>query len=433
MQQPIICFLMVFLGIYLDIRAQESIKPDPKNPDRNLAPPVTPQNGYPGDIDRYTWNAGTWDLHSHEKVTYNDLGQITSEEINYMDGQSFRKTYGYDRFSEIILTEKLVDGQWVSYLRERWEYSNVLVANIELYLAEEFVNGEWVVVDGFDDILEFLDQQLKRQTHTVFNPLIRQFEPVERITYTHYESGLISSTTTEVYDNGTFVIQNKEENFYLPDNRLNYVLSSYWIENRWFQNGKYEYTWTDDRNRRWTYSTRTSETSDWDPRMRYTGSFDDHGNQTEDIYENFSDGGWKVKLGTKNFLAYAGMNLIERIIQEWVEDGLKSGSGDWVNTIREVYSDFYSLGISNLPQVPLEMTCFPVPSIDRIHINVPSTDPGSKILELINLSGQSLRKEVFSSTSNTLTWDIRDLPAGLYLVRLADRTHKPLITKIIKE
>jgi len=112
---------------------------------------------------------------------------------------------------------------------------------------------------------------------------------------------------------------------------------------------------------------------------------------------------------------------------------LKGGSGEFVNTYREVYSSFYNLGKGDRPLEPLALNCFPVPSGDLLRIEVASAGPGSKTLSMTNLAGQPIRMEVVDAMSSTVTWDISRLPSGIYIILLYDKSASVITRKIIKE
>ncbi|MFH0760302.1 MAG: T9SS type A sorting domain-containing protein, partial [Bacteroidota bacterium] len=178
---------------------------------------------------------------------------------------------------------------------------------------------------------------------------------------------------------------------------------------------------------------RTSPTAEWTPSLKCTHEFDEYLNERRYIYENYENYNWKIMFGTLYNLFYEGLHLVEKIIQEWLGGGLKSGEGEWVNTEREVYSNFYNLGIENQPQASLRMNCYPVPAGDQLRVEITSINPGSKTLMLTNLTGQTIRTENINTLSSSLTWDISGIPAGIYIVRLYDQSAAVIVRKIIKQ
>ena len=161
--------------------------------------------------------------------------------------------------------------------------------------------------------------------------------------------------------------------------------------------------------------------------------FDERGNQVEYLQERYMNQLWTLTFGSQYILTYEGTNLTEKIARDWQSGGLKSGSGEWVNAYRIVYSDFLNLGTGTLQLASLQMNCYPVPADDLLRIEINSTLASPKTLELTSLTGQPVRKEVFDAMSSVFTWEISDLPGGIYLLRLTGENNMRIIHKIVKE
>jgi len=392
----------------------------------------TPNNGYPQDVDAYNWVSGEWAPHSHTDVTYNDEGDILTEVITYANGEKYRNEYEWDLEHDYAYCDKWENGEWKEYTREVWEYEPFTGMTI-YYCKEEFRDGVWVKVDEWSQLLELFGTQLQKNTFSDFNQETGQLEPKYRYSYSYYDSGLWSSILTEKYQNGAFVNYIKEEYTWLNDHQFDIVYQSNWNNNLWNKNSKFVYNWSDELSYTWTLYHRTSPTTEWTPDMRCFHEFDQYFNERKYIYEQYVLGQWNVFFGFMVALFYEGLHLVEKMIQEWMGGELKGGSGEFVNTYREVYSSFYNLGKGDRPLEPLALNCFPVPSGDLLRIEVASAGPGSKTLSMTNLAGQPIRMEVVDAMSSTVTWDISRLPSGIYIILLYDKSASVITRKIIKE
>lgn len=424
-------FFILFLLGGLSARPQETRIQDPSTTIGSMVGTPTPNNGYPTHRDEAVWQESDWQPLAHTDVTYDSDGKVTSEIITYTDGEQYRYIYEGDNEHSYTYCSKYTGEDWEPFSREVSDLDPA--TGIEYhYIREMYIDGFWYKVMEWNAWLEFLEGRLGRRTVSEYNEETKQTEYTYRYTYTYLESGSCSSMTTEKYTDGTFVNYVKDDYSWLNELQYAQVLQSHWTGTAWLQNGKFEYNWIDDHSYIWTYFTRLNETSPWNPFLRLTDRFDERGNQVEYLQERYMNQLWTLTFGSQYILTYEGTNLTEKIAQDWQSGGLKSGSGEWVNAYRIVYSDFLNLGTGDLQSTSLQMTCYPVPAGDQLTIEIHSVDPTSKTLMLTNLRGQPIREETVSPLSSVVSWDITGLPAGIYLIRLTDPSGRNLLREIIK-
>ena len=63
---------------------------------------------------------------------------------------------------------------------------------------------------------------------------------------------------------------------------------------------------------------------------------------------------------------------------------------------------------------------------------IPSITSGTAQISLVDMAGQRLRSKTIALTSgaNTLTWSLRGLPAGMYIVRIESAMNNNLYGRI---
>jgi len=420
-------FLLIFLLRGLSVQSQEIRIPDQPGRPGSLVKTQTPNNGYPTHRDESIWQESDWQPMSHTEVTYDSDGKVTSEIITYTNGEQYWYQYSSDEGHDYTYCRKYTGEEWELFYREVTDFDPA--TGIEYHCIREInVDGFWHKVLEWNALLEFLEGRLGRRTVSEYNQETQQLEYTNRYTYTYNESGLCSSMTTEKYTDGNFVNDLKEDYTWLHGFQYDQVLVSHWTGSTWFQNGKYQYNWIDGLSYMWTYSTRLSEASPWSPFLRLTDRFDERGNQVEYLQERYMDQLWTLTFGSQYSLTYEGTNLTEKIAHDW-----QSEDEEWVNAYRIVYSDFLNLGTGNELAQSLQMNCYPNPTGEQIRIEVKSDDGAEKSIELMDLNGQTLRKEILATGDNTLYWSLSDLPGGIYLVRLSQPDQSPVIQKIIKK
>lgn len=390
--------------------------------------------GLPRSIDGFNWVDNLWDLHQHTDVTYDNNGEVTSEVITYATGEKYRYTYDWDEESEWEYCDQWVAGEWVPISRERWDFHPLLGFEV-YYIREEFVDGAWKKADEWSILIELFNNRLWKETYSEYNAQTGATDLTYRYTYEYYPSGQVQYSIGERYQNGQFSYMFKDEFFWLNTTQYDHIYAYSYNNNAWKLTGNYVYNYKDTRSYQYTYYWRIDELSPWNPSMRGTHTFDSWGTTIAYYYEQYMNALWTVIFGNMYGLTYVGSNLVQRITQEWQSGSGPEGTtgGDWVNTYKEEYSNFLSLGTENPAKAMLAMNCYPVPAGDHLSVEITSPSPAPKTLVLTNLTGQCIRSEIVNTLSSSITWDISDLPSGMYLVRLYDQSASVITRKIVKD
>ncbi len=89
-----------------------------------------------------------------------------------------------------------------------------------------------------------------------------------------------------------------------------------------------------------------------------------------------------------------------------------------VNYIEEIHSLPTSLGIHRQPDTHASLSIYPNPATDRISVN-----GADGPVELYDATGRLIKTQAIKQSSNqTITLDLRSLPAGIYLLRFGGKT-----------
>lgn len=74
-------------------------------------------------------------------------------------------------------------------------------------------------------------------------------------------------------------------------------------------------------------------------------------------------------------------------------------------------------------KINCDVTIYPNPAYDRIHVKVKSAKPGDLHIRLVNSLNQEVYRKVLTNLSETLeSIDVSKLPAGIYFINLADES-----------
>jgi len=111
------------------------------------------------------------------------------------------------------------------------------------------------------------------------------------------------------------------------------------------------------------------------------------------------------------------------VIQDWFEGDnealIQTGFSDWVNSKLPIVA---STGVSDyIPgKNPTSLNLYPNPASDRIYLQYSIGFRGTVTLHILDSSGRKLKSQTENASfgSNTLTWNVTDLKAGIYVVQM---------------
>jgi hypothetical protein len=106
-----------------------------------------------------------------------------------------------------------------------------------------------------------------------------------------------------------------------------------------------------------------------------------------------------------------------------------NGSGDSIFTSKLTVAENFSTGLSSLSEISKNITTYPNPVTDQLHITNALNSLGEIQLSIIDINGR-LVKSVANATVNS-TIDVSDLARGNYMLKI-DTEKGAVIKKIIK-
>ena len=364
-------------------------EPEPEYPAPRGGWLLTQRNGYhynegwyPNSIVHYSYNAqgqlvlrtrqnypdGVWELSSAQDYSYDSEGRLL-ETVNYFvdAGQWYgwqKESSFYDADGNLQQVYVYLHGShgWYMATQQANSYENGLLASEHLYSYYSW--------DG-----TFTEYEIRNYGYDAEGRL------GDKTVLTAVEPGNIQGIRY-FYS-------------YLPDGQLAEIL----IQNRGWTGSSYE--WLDDMRYIYSYDVNgfliqelrqyNSDSQGWHDTKRYLYTNDSHGNCILEEYQINSTDGW----------------------QDWDK---------WTN----VYSNTASQD-DDIPAAKLSLTCSPNPFASQTEISFQTREPATIDLAVYNLKGQKVRtiaEGVRPSGPHTFSWDgkdaqEKDLPAGIYLLRLS--------------
>lgn len=378
-----------------------------------------------------------WDKKYRSQFVYNQAGEVLTETRLYEDGSSYRYSHEYNDQGLLLgITEEINTTEgWQMMRRSIMIYDNeknpTRVIN-ETYNSE---TGQWVLTDRLDYQNDYENSLLKGKTISRYNPSTASMVPENRYTYTYNERNLVFTEIMELYSTGSWTNSTRTE-YHYQENSLatSEMLIDKWQENAWAKYMKYVLNYSENDNLDMLAYTWMSYLADYMLQYRMSWRYDSHGNQILNTFELLLNDVWNLMSGDQYLITYENNHAVERVHQKYsAGGGLKVGSPGWANYEKWEYSNFLNLGTGESLNEELKISCYPVPSADQVRIEVSSTSPGSGTLELTSITGQPIRKESVRFLPYSVTWDISNLPRGIYLLRLSGYSIAPIIRTIIKQ
>jgi hypothetical protein len=222
-----------------------------------------------------------------------------------------------------------------------------------------------------------------------------------------------------VWHESTWENSSLETDTYDVNNNLTSLLYQEWNGSDWvnyFQN-----TYTYDANNNWTITLRQNwEGNTWVNSFLYTCTYDAYNNQTSILGQEWNSGAW-VNSCYFNYTYDANNFKISDSFKQWNNTGTIIESGD------STYYYFRTVvGIDDILSDANFLSIYPNPTSNYITIEAPATGR----ISITNLNGQQLITRQITEPKTQI--DIRNLPSGVYFVRLTDdRTVE--VRKFIKQ
>jgi len=389
---------------------------------------------YPGRTTYFLNTGGTYEEKWTSEAEYDANGNVLTETITNTDGTAEKYTNAYN--SEGLLTQTLKqvrqEGSWVNSERTTNTYDSH--NNVTIVLEEQFTDQHWIQVNRRDYSYAYQGDLITRKTTSRYNSGTGQMVPESRNNYT-YDAGKLIMEITEAYANGTWANTFRTQYGYPAGGQMvNQMLVDRWQNDAWIQYLKYLLAYSDNNNLEMLMYTWAVSLNDYLLQYRMIEQYDARGNHILDTMEMWLNNIWTLMTGNQYLITYVNNHAVERIHRKFSAGSPAiSGVQGWTDYAKYEYSNFFNLGVDDPPVSGLVMNCFPVPSRDRIRIEISSAGSGLKVLELASLSGQVFRNEIVDTVDASITWEISDLPGGIYLLRLTGENNMRIIHKIVKD
>jgi|GEM_PF-3124531 len=431
MNSRIFLFIAVFIGFPFGVRSQNA----------------TINGAFPQRVDKFSNNAGNWAQTNSVIYNYryvNEFLVVATEEYRVQDQPVTKISYEwiFDRMplNTQILYQDWSGTDWVNRMRLQYEWyvkddQNAYSTN---YTYQSFMNMQWVTQSGMTTQQEFNAQgQVIREIQSFYDPSTGLYDPFSRYRYSYDRYDHKATDTIEYYSEaeGDWDIVSKNEYFY-PQNkdslRIDSLISYHWVPagEVWALSW-----WKPDNRHRYYYFPRKQVTETdtwddigiptllhWDTTYRNVIETDEHWNMTLNTLEKWKDqhwenGNWKLTFGQKWDITWSDTLPVERIFTEWVP-ATDSTDGFWIARTRELFSDFLSTGIPEIPDLSGGITTYPNPFTDRFRIDFPEGFNDPAILQILDLNGRILQQSRRPAGVRSMTIGNSNLPPGPLLLRI---------------
>jgi hypothetical protein len=199
------------------------------------------------------------------------------------------------------------------------------------------------------------------------------------------------------------------------NNRPTEVLDYVWENGAWILQGKTTYSW-DEPSLIMTSYENTDGT--WTPAMRITNTHDSHGNTTLSQME-MNIGSWMIFSSTRFTLTYSGNNLTQRI----TESMSFATGGAWSYSLKEVFSNFASLGTDVTPVNETAVSLFPNPAGKQVVVQLSLRQSGAVSLTVVSMTGQLVLAESVTANGTEVNHllNLEKVRPGSYILIARDR------------
>lgn len=383
------------------------------------------EGSYPRHVDEYNWGTD-WSLYQTRDITYNTGGDPVIIEFN-QGGARHRNLLAYN--DQHLLTEdvsQIYSGTtWNNTTRSVTTYNN-LGYEIE-YRSEQWNGTAWVLSTGQQITYEMDGDRLRVATFKNWTPATSTWVNSTRETYTYSGTDQRYSSFIAEQWNNAWVYLSKMDVSWNGNNVAQFISYAY-EGGAWVPTGKITYDWGENNSSVMVMYTYLG-TDTWLQSMRTTTNFDSHGNQTLSQVEMYFGNAWMMISATRYQLTYAGNNLTMRITQSF-------DTVQWANILKEVFSNFASLGtdVNLIPDVGL--TVFPNPAGQQALVRISLPESGDFTLSILSMTGQKISEESLSGQGSDINYqlNLEKVPPGSYLIIARDKQGKELgKTRLIRQ
>jgi hypothetical protein len=381
---------------------------------------------YPQQVDWYSWSGSAWMTDMVQKITYNQLGDYVTVVWDFVADNDSKVTYSYNslRYPTQILEQEFVGGAWVNVSRESIEFDSH--NNATLFMSEIYQGNEWVIESAMQMDNEVQNGKLVKTTQKILNPDTKVYDLASRTTYSYSANGRLSSYVSEIYEAAAWLNSTKVTIGYNTDGEEEYLIYDIWESGEWlpFSKTGYEYGQYDSLIA--IMAMWDEDADDFIPMLRDNSQYDSHGNLILQTSEMWMMTEWYLISGSQFDITYSGNNPTQQITKEW--SGMQ-----YENSTKEVFSGFLNLSVEDPTHLNLILHVFPNPAEGTLTIKYPLSTSGSAAIQLVDVAGRPVKTENPKLSTTELTWDISELPSGVYFVRMIQDNGNVLVQKVLKQ
>jgi hypothetical protein len=374
-------------------------------------------SGLPEEVVTKNWLGSSWINSKRTTYTYNESNHLITEiEENWSTEAEiwvFTSKINYTRNSS---------GSEVLVLYETWNGQEWENLSNEIYIRDEF-----------DNILELSTQDWNGEGWTNISKLTNTYNDQNL-----NDSSLLMSWTTEGWENVYLETKHYNNLQQLSDNQTLNFVDSLWIP--WMN---YEHSY-DDAGLLESSLISAYTDGDWLFDSRKSMLYNEWGSLQSYLMEIWQDEQWNnALLINYNYDSNGNAGLVN--LYSWENES-------WQQTINEPLKLFYNYGsdyhdffgfrinasyqsilvdVMEFSKTPDQVLIYPNPAHDLIFIR-PNAEWSSAtaVISLIDYSGRILNsKEIISDNKGVFSYDLGDLPSGLYLVKI-ERENQVITQKI---
>ncbi len=380
---------------------------------------------YPRHTEEFTWDTD-WVAFRTIETSYTTFGEPSAIEVTQGTNKS-RDLFSYDgQHNQTEKKSQVWSGTtWVD--TERWT-SSFNAAGYEIESRQEQWNGSaWDLKEGNQVTIAMDGNRIGVATIKEWNIGSQTWDNSSRNTYSYTGTGIyFTSVIVEVWAGGW--VNNLKMEYSWTGDKLTETIAYEYQNNTWVRVTKMTETFPDAFTSVMLLSI-DDENGGWMDGSRTTTKVDSHGNVVLEQME-MNIGSWAIFMSTRFTLTYSGNNLTQRITETFAM------GTDWEKTLKEVFSNFASLGtgVNVLPENSLSV--FPNPAGKDVVVHLSMLNPGSVTLTLFSLTGQSVLEESFVVGGSDINHQLnlsRVLP-GSYLLIARDKQGNEIgKTRLIRE
>ncbi|MEI6683292.1 MAG: T9SS type A sorting domain-containing protein [Bacteroidota bacterium] len=384
-------------------------------------------NVYDGNNNMTDWIYNNWDKptsawvqYEHDTLLYQN-NKLTSESWNFYNtlNHTWFKGYYWQYNASGGLTE-------LFYLD--WDYSTFAIQYgrkmqytlntknmpvVSVYQTLDTTLNNWVLSGKALSTYQN-DTLLLEETSYNWNSANVTWDLTSR-TQNNYTGNLLSTSLVQQWNNSSWV--NSSRTVYTYDNHGNDIneLYQYWVGTGWMNTNQTVNSY-DANNHLMSTLTQDFINNSWSNNTLYEYSYDNSGNTTVRTVKYWDLNTGMLMGGSKYLYTFDANNQSVSTTYQYLD----SGTGNWINSsLTSYYYSAHTYGVNDIFSIGL-FKVFPNPATERIFIE--SAKPGANPIQsaaIFGITGQEVLHQQVNGPRTVM--DVSTLPAGVYFLRLTGK------------